>query len=143
MFSPAPVSAAAQLAVHLGGGGQIAKAVGEVFLCSGQSNMERTVDYIVNASSELAAAAHPLMRLFQVPSVSPPGPRARGTCPRVSWTDRASTALTTRARASPARAARQRRHNETRLTLKFEMYIRPDFICKVDFHRRVSVHVLD
>lgn len=47
---------------------------GEVFLCSGQSNMERTVDYIINATAELAAANHPAMRLFQVPSQQP-GPK--------------------------------------------------------------------
>ena len=42
MFSPAPVSAAAQLAVHLGGGGQIAKAVGEVFLHAQLLGLEGT-----------------------------------------------------------------------------------------------------
>ena len=47
---------------------------GDVFLCSGQSNMERTVDYIINATAELASADQPLLRLFQVPSAEP-GPK--------------------------------------------------------------------
>ena len=50
--------------------------VGEVFLCSGQSNMEKSVNYIINASAEIADAdlIQTPFRLFQVPS-TPPGPK--------------------------------------------------------------------
>jgi len=42
--------------------------VGEVWLCSGQSNMEFPVKDALNSRSEIAAAAHPRIRLFQVPN---------------------------------------------------------------------------
>ena len=42
-------------------------AVGEVWLCSGQSNMEWPVKLSANAESELAHADHPNIRLFMVP----------------------------------------------------------------------------
>jgi sialate O-acetylesterase len=55
--------------------------VGEVWFCSGQSNMEFTVDdpsrkafRLLNAASEVAAARYPLIRQFEVarrPSASP------------------------------------------------------------------------
>ena len=47
--------------------------VGEVWLCSGQSNMEWGVGNSMNAREEVAAARHPLIRLFNVPghTVSP------------------------------------------------------------------------
>ena len=41
--------------------------VGEVWLCSGQSNMEWGVGNSMNAKEEIAAATHPLIRLFNVP----------------------------------------------------------------------------
>jgi len=41
--------------------------VGEVWVCSGQSNMEWPLDKSLNAGQEVAAAAHPSLRLFQVP----------------------------------------------------------------------------
>lgn len=40
--------------------------VGEVWLCSGQSNMEWPLSNVVNASDEIAAADHPQLRLFHV-----------------------------------------------------------------------------
>ena len=40
--------------------------VGEVWLCSGQSNMAWTVDHSKDAENEVAAAAHPLIRHFKV-----------------------------------------------------------------------------
>lgn len=40
--------------------------VGEVWLCSGQSNMEWPVTHANNASSEIAAAHHPNIRMFRV-----------------------------------------------------------------------------
>ena len=39
---------------------------GEVWLCSGQSNMERRVDQCANPDEEIAAANHPQIRLFIV-----------------------------------------------------------------------------
>ena len=41
--------------------------VGEVWLCSGQSNMEMGVQMCLNAADEIAAADHPQIRLFQIP----------------------------------------------------------------------------
>ena len=38
--------------------------VGEVWLCSGQSNMQWTLSLVDNAATEVPAAAHPGMRLF-------------------------------------------------------------------------------
>jgi len=40
--------------------------IGEVWLCSGQSNMEMRVDQCNNAKDEIAAAQHPEIRFFQV-----------------------------------------------------------------------------
>ena len=42
--------------------------VGEVWICSGQSNMEWTVTNSLNPKEEVAAADHPLIRLFNVPA---------------------------------------------------------------------------
>ena len=41
--------------------------LGEVWLCSGQSNMEWNVQASLNAQQETAAANHPTIRLFNVP----------------------------------------------------------------------------
>jgi len=41
--------------------------VGEVWLCSGQSNMEQGMRMIDNADAEIAAAKYPNLRLFLVP----------------------------------------------------------------------------
>jgi sialate O-acetylesterase len=41
--------------------------VGEVWLCSGQSNMEWGLGGSINAKEEVAAAKHPQIRLFNVP----------------------------------------------------------------------------
>ncbi|MEI6084678.1 MAG: sialate O-acetylesterase [Verrucomicrobiota bacterium] len=42
--------------------------VGDVWLCSGQSNMQWEVNLTNNAVAEIAAANHPLLRLFTVPN---------------------------------------------------------------------------
>ncbi len=56
--------------------------VGDVWICTGQSNMEFPLNKSADADKELAAANHPLIRLFSVP-------RARASEPasdlRVSW----------------------------------------------------------
>ena len=41
--------------------------VGEVWICSGQSNMEWSVGSSLNAKEEIAAADHPMIHLFNVP----------------------------------------------------------------------------
>ncbi|MEM7230560.1 MAG: sialate O-acetylesterase [Planctomycetota bacterium] len=41
--------------------------IGEVWICSGQSNMEWTVSRSLNPKEEAAAANHPKIRLFNVP----------------------------------------------------------------------------
>ena len=41
--------------------------VGEVWLCSGQSNMEMGVSLCLNPEAEIAAANYPQIRLFQIP----------------------------------------------------------------------------
>jgi sialate O-acetylesterase len=49
--------------------------VGDVWLCSGQSNMELPVERTLDARSELADAAHPRIRLLQVAKHASPVPR--------------------------------------------------------------------
>jgi sialate O-acetylesterase len=44
--------------------------VGEVWLCSGQSNMEMAVASCINAQDEIAAANHPQLRHIQVPKLT-------------------------------------------------------------------------
>lgn len=57
--------------------------LGEVWICSGQSNMEWSVGGTLNAQEEIAAADHPQIRLFNVPGhVQGPVPTDD---PRGSW----------------------------------------------------------
>ena len=61
-------------------GGQTAAAVsdiaaGDVFLCSGQSNMEFEVRKVTNADTEIAAANDADLRLLSVEHISLPRPR--------------------------------------------------------------------
>lgn len=57
--------------------------VGEVWICSGQSNMEWPLRASLNAKEEAAAADYPLIRLFNVPGhITNPLPQE--TCPG-SW----------------------------------------------------------
>ena len=44
--------------------------VGDVWICSGQSNMEWPLEKAANSDAELAAADHPCIRLFTVPRVA-------------------------------------------------------------------------
>ena len=41
--------------------------LGDVWLCSGQSNMQMSVGGSMNAKAEIAAATHPRIRFFSVP----------------------------------------------------------------------------
>jgi sialate O-acetylesterase len=56
--------------------------VGEVWLCSGQSNMARTVSQAQNAATEIAAANFPLIRHFKVEQTVADAP---ATTTRGSW----------------------------------------------------------
>ncbi|WP_282295765.1 sialate O-acetylesterase [Stenotrophomonas sp. PS02289] len=58
--------------------------VGDVWLCSGQSNMELPVWRSLDASSEIAAAAHPTLRLFTVPQAASASPQQSFHAP-VAW----------------------------------------------------------
>jgi sialate O-acetylesterase len=49
--------------------------VGEVWICSGQSNMEWTVNSAMNAAEEKAAANHPKLRHFGVPKKTADAPQ--------------------------------------------------------------------
>jgi sialate O-acetylesterase len=51
-------------------------AVGDVWICAGQSNMRWTVGESMNAEAEIAAANHPAIRHFHVPSTVTDGPAA-------------------------------------------------------------------
>jgi sialate O-acetylesterase len=54
--------------------------VGEVWICSGQSNMEWPLSATLDAGKEVAAADHPLIRLFNVPGhTTSPSPKDK--CP--------------------------------------------------------------
>ncbi|QDV68386.1 hypothetical protein Poly24_20950 [Rosistilla carotiformis] len=56
--------------------------IGEVWICSGQSNMEWAVKGATNGAQETAAADHPEIRLFNVPGHTT-SPVAKETCPGV------------------------------------------------------------
>jgi sialate O-acetylesterase len=53
--------------------------VGEVWICSGQSNMEWAIRSSMNAKEEIANSDHPLIRLFNVPGhTTSPLPKKQG-----------------------------------------------------------------
>jgi len=57
--------------------------VGEVWICSGQSNMEWAIRSSMNAKEEIAASDHPNIRLFNVPGhTTSPLPKEEG---RGNW----------------------------------------------------------
>ena len=51
--------------------------VGEVWLCSGQSNMQWSMDRTENAEAAIAAANHPGIRLYDTPRVSTEDPQEK------------------------------------------------------------------
>lgn len=54
--------------------------IGEVWICSGQSNMEWALRSVLNSKEEVEAADHPQIRLFNVPGHLT-SPVAKDTCP--------------------------------------------------------------
>jgi sialate O-acetylesterase len=59
-------------------------AVGDVWLCSGQSNMEFTLRHATNADGEVGGAGNPMLRLYNIPRASAPKPQSR-FAPPVAW----------------------------------------------------------
>lgn len=57
--------------------------IGDVWVCSGQSNMQWTVSNSLNAKQEIASADNPNLRLFYVPRVVTVSPKADVDC---AWT---------------------------------------------------------
>jgi len=53
--------------------------IGEVWLCSGQSNMEMGIGLIQDAEKEIAAANYPNIRLLMIPNLWKPEPQADQT----------------------------------------------------------------
>lgn len=58
-------------------------AVGDVFLCSGQSNMEFTLRVVTNADVAVGSSGNPALRLFNVPRQSSTSPQAQFARPTV------------------------------------------------------------
>ena len=58
--------------------------VGDVWLCSGQSNMEFALRNATNANAEVSGSANPMLRLLNVPRQSSPTPQARFSAP-AAW----------------------------------------------------------
>lgn len=78
---PARAASAAALTLRVESGAAAQSVsdllVGDVYLCSGQSNMEFQTRYATNAGVEVAAGHHPNLRLFQVTRrIADDGPRA-------------------------------------------------------------------
>jgi len=58
--------------------------VGDVWLCSGQSNMEFSLRYATNAAFEVPYSTHPMLRLLNVPRQSSTTPQQSFSAP-ASW----------------------------------------------------------
>ena len=52
----------------------LARVIGDVWLCSGQSNMEWTLQNCDNAETAIADADQPQIRLLKIPKVAAPAP---------------------------------------------------------------------
>jgi sialate O-acetylesterase len=59
-------------------------AVGDVWLCSGQSNMEFTLRHASNGDGEVGGAGNPMLRLYNIPRASAPAPQSHFSAP-VTW----------------------------------------------------------
>ena len=75
---PATAATAAALTLEVEGHNRVAiqdVLVGEVWLCSGQSNMEFRVERALDAAKEIAAADNPRIRQFHAPYAGAPEPQ--------------------------------------------------------------------
>ncbi len=72
----------------IGAAGQVVELhnviVGEVWICSGQSNMAMELEHVLDASAHIAAAAHPMLRVLTVP-VKAAGLAQEAIHPSVQW----------------------------------------------------------
>ena len=85
---PATASGAAPLTLEIDGRSRLVLEdvlVGEVWLCSGQSNMEFTVSEALDSAREIAAAREPRVRQFLVPRAGAPEPRDASFLGPASW----------------------------------------------------------
>ena len=83
---PTPAGGPYEMTVRAGQSTQVVRdvKVGDVWLCSGQSNMELPVRRALDADSEMAAATQPDIRLFTVPKAAAVTPQAAFSAP-VAW----------------------------------------------------------
>lgn len=80
-----PISEAGPITLRIRGNNEITLKnvlVGEVWVCSGQSNMAWPVSRAMNAEKEISAAKYPKIRLFKVPQVVAAEPRDEIGAPR-------------------------------------------------------------
>lgn len=86
MLPPLAAGGPYELAIRAGDSIQVVRDVlmGDVWLCSGQSNMELPVWRALDAASEVAAATQPMIRLFTVPKAAAVSPRQEFAGP-VAW----------------------------------------------------------
>lgn len=87
MLPPQPAGRVAQLTVRSGAASLTLAniAFGDVFLCSGQSNMEFTLRHATNADVFIAQSGNDHLRLFNVPRSSSTTPQTQFSGP-VRWT---------------------------------------------------------
>ncbi len=78
VLPPTPAGGPGELAVASGGQTRVVRdvLVGEVWLCSGQSNMEWPVQWSQNFDAERVAADHPAIRMLTVPHQSTTRPQS-------------------------------------------------------------------
>lgn len=75
----APMAAGGPYEMVIAGKNRVVLAdvmIGEVWICSGQSNMQWPVSASANAEQEIASSANPRIRLFSVPRQAKPEPQA-------------------------------------------------------------------
>jgi sialate O-acetylesterase len=86
-LQPTPAGGPHEMAVRAGPAIQVVRdlQMGDVWLCSGQSNMELPVWRALDALSEIASATQPTIRLLTVPKAAAVTPQRTFQTP-VSWT---------------------------------------------------------
>lgn len=85
-LGPLPAGGPFELVATAGGVAQAARDVliGDVWLCSGQSNMEYPLNRVLNAAAELRGAADPALRLLTIEHHAVPAPAREFGSP-VQW----------------------------------------------------------